>query len=105
MKSGLLWAFLYAVAVIPLALFGADMASSLVYQYDHGHRPRLSGQSYEVLKNEWDAAGALIGGMPGLLLVGWSQFKSRREDERERATTRRTTGDEDGTVWSPPPRE
>ena len=98
MKSSLLWAFLYAVAVFPLALFGADMASSLVYQYDHGHRPRLSDQSYEVLKNEWGAAGALAGGMPGLLLVGWSQFKSRREDERERAAMPRTTGDEDRTV-------
>ena len=81
------------------------MASSFVYNYDHWHRPRLSDQSYFALKGEWDVVGALAGGMPGLLLVGWSQIKSRREDEQERATMRRTTGNEDGTVWPPPPHE
>ena len=105
MKSGCLWAFLYAIAIIPLALLGADMASDRVYQYDHWHRPRLSDQSYEVLKNEWDVVGALIGGTPGLLLVGWSQIKSRRENKQERATVRRATGEEDEAVWPPPPRE
>jgi len=103
MKSGCLWLLLYTVAVVPLALFGADMASSIVYQYDHGHRPRLSDQDYDVLKNAWDIVGALIGGAPGLLLVGQAQLKRRREDRREVASARQATGDEDGTVWPPPP--
>lgn len=103
MKSGCLWVFLYSIAVVPAALFGGIMASSFVYNYDHWHRPRLSDQSYEALKDEWDIVGALIGGMPGLLLVGCSQLKSRREDEQERAAMRRATGDEDETLWPPPP--
>jgi len=103
MKKGCLWLFLYAVAVVPPALFGADMASSFVYNYDFGHRPRLSQQGYETLKDTWDAAGALIGGTPGLLLVGWSQFRRRQEDEQEAAPARQATDNGDETVWPPPP--
>ncbi len=79
------------------------MASSFVYEYDHGHRPRLSDQEYKALKDVWDVVGAPVGGTPGLLLVGRSQFKRRQEDEREAASAQRAAGDEDAMVWPPPP--
>ncbi len=58
------------------------MASSFVYNYDHWHRPRLSDQAYTSLLNGSEALTALACGMPGLLLVGWSQIKNRREQEQ-----------------------
>ena len=103
MKIGCLWLLLYAAAVVPLALFGASMAGEHVYEYDHRHRPHLSGSSYNALKDEWEAAGSVAGGLPGFLLVGQSKLKRRREDERKAASAQRTAGDEDGTVWPPPP--
>lgn len=103
MKSGCLWLLLYAIAVVPLALFGASMAGGYVYLYRHAREPHLSDQSYDLLKDEWEAVGAFAGGMPGLLLVGRSQFKRRREEGRDAASAQRATGDEDATVWPPPP--
>jgi len=88
---------------MPAALFGACMADSFVHQYDATHRPHLSQQSYRDTIERWEVVGLIIGGAPGLLLLGWYQFRRRREDEREAATTQGAADDADETVWPPPP--
>jgi len=103
MKIGCLWLLLYAVAVVPLALFGASMAGEYVYLYRHTHRPYLSNHSYEVLTSEWEAAGALAGAAPGLLLTGRFLLRRHQRKEQEAASAQRASGAEDGTVWPPPP--
>ncbi len=77
---------IYAVMILPLALLTANLAGMIWYMrdhalYEHNHQ-HLPDAKYFAVLNEYEVAGAIIGGLPGLtilLTLRWLDVKARRK--------------------------
>lgn len=103
MKNGCAWLILYAVAIVQAALLGGLTASTVVYNYDATHRPRMSQQSYQVALHGWEVAAAICCAIPGVCLIGWYQIRSSGKNRQ--ALSGQRNSQEDDTIWPPPPQE
>jgi hypothetical protein len=93
--------FLYAVLILPAALFVANMGGLLWYMRDHAIRSHthLSNPRYDQILHEYEVAGGVVGAMPGTLISAWLYTSKTGR----RAVVLKETGCEEESVWPPPP--
>ncbi len=92
------------VLMLPPAVLLADWAGSFWYVRDHAivERTHMRNPRYFEILNGYEAAGGIVGALPGLAVL--LTLKGMEKRKQRETVTGQPVDDGDETVWPPPPK-